>query len=401
MKIVTIVGARPQFIKAAAVSRAIADYNIQMADHTIGIHEFILHTGQHYDDNMSPVFFKELEIKEPDLNLEVGSGSHGVQTGQMLAGIESTLLDQAPDWVIVYGDTNSTLAGALAASKLFIPIVHVEAGLRSFNRHMPEEINRLLIDHMSHLLFCPTISAVENLRKEGIGNNTSSFEVKSKLRVSNNMDFTNTKMIGSHNFQVVMNVGDVMYDSVLHNIKLAMSRSNILEQLKIKSKAYAVATVHRSQNTDNQERLKSIFNALNMIAMNGTPVIMPLHPRTKKIVRSLDFFNFSFHPDFQLLDPISYLNMLRLEKEAKIILTDSGGVQKEAFWLNVPCVTLRNETEWQETVTTGWNVLTGADSNRIVQAVETAEPGKRINDLYGDGQAAKQIVRQILNMFIE
>ena len=326
MKIATIIGARPQFIKAAMVNKAVQKHN--MESKCPAITEIIVHTGQHYDDNMSAVFFRELNIPEPDLNLGIGSGPHGQQTGQMLIRIEEVLLSEKPDLVIVYGDTNSTLAGALAAAKLKIPIAHVEAGLRSFNREMPEEYNRVLTDHCSDLLFCPTQTAVQNLKHEGISKG-------------------------------VYLVGDVMCDSVLHNLKLAEKNSCILEKLDLKPKKYALATIHRAENTDEPKKLKSIFYALDKIAQNGWHVIVPLHPRTQKKLNNSETYQLN---DLVLIEPLSYLDMLLLEKQAKVILTDSGGVQKEAYWFEVPCVTLRNETEWVETVETSWNYLAGTDT---------------------------------------
>ena len=329
-------------LRAAPVSRALRE---------CGHREFLIHTGQHYDYLMSKVFFEELGIPEPAINLGVGSGSHGQQTGQMLLGLDEVIKKQRPDWVLVYGDTNSTLAGALAAVKLHVPVAHVEAGLRSYNRRMPEEINRVIADHISDLLLCPTQTAVENLRNEGINR-------------------------GVHL------VGDVMYDSVLHNIKLAEKHSDILEELKLKNKSYALATVHRAENTDEPGRLKTIFNAFEQISQSGLPVIIPLHPRT---IQSLKNSKLSF------IDPVSYFDMLVLEKNARVILTDSGGVQKEAYWFGVPCITLRDETEWLETVESGWNVLAGSNYDRIINAVEKANPGQQVQGAYGNGRAAEQI----------
>jgi len=382
MKIVTIVGARPQFIKAAAVSRAIAAHNKKVTDRALFIDEFIVHTGQHYDDAMSAVFFRELEIPEPNVNLSVGSGSHGYQTGQMLMRLEEVLLEQKPDWVMVYGDTNSTLAGALAAAKLHIPVAHVEAGLRSFNRDMPEEINRLLTDHVSTLLFCPTQQAVKNLKAEGIFSSESNLEPSA---------------LNLEPHRKVLLVGDVMYDSVLHNIKLAEKKSNILEKLNLKPKGYALATVHRAENTDNPEKLESIFSAFNEIARSELSVVVPLHPRTQKALDSTISSQVTRHSSLIIINPVSYLDMLMLEKQAKVILTDSGGVQKEAYWFKVPCVTLRDETEWVETIEAGWNVLAGADADRIGHAVDmfSSREGENSLSLYGDGQAAKQIANHI------
>lgn len=368
MKIATVVGARPQFIKAAPVSRA-----LRKAGHN----EFLVHTGQHYDDNMSSVFFEELEIPEPDVNLGIGSGSHGQQTGNMLMRIEQVLMAQNPDWVLVYGDTNSTLAGALAAVKLHIPVAHVEAGLRSFNREMPEEHNRVLTDHCSDVLFCPTETAVQNLKREGIA-------VCSNRKVR--PQTSNLK-------PTAYLVGDVMYDSVLYNTKLAEKRSHVLKTLNLKPQNYALATVHRAENTDDHERLKSIFYALERMAQDGLPVIIPLHPRTRNILQSTNPFRLQPQTsNLKLMEAVPYLDMLLLEKQARIILTDSGGVQKEAYWFGVPCVTLRKETEWVETVESGWNLLVGCDPGSISEAVEQAQAGSRLQDAYGKGRAAERIV---------
>jgi UDP-N-acetylglucosamine 2-epimerase len=358
MKLVDIVGARPQFIKVGPILRAIEKHNREHPDRTIT--EILVHTGQHYDYTLSSVFFDELELKEPDYHLGVGSGTHGYQTGEMVKRIEEVLLKEKPDLVMVYGDTNSTLAGALAAAKLHIPVAHVEAGLRSFNKKMPEEINRVLTDHISDLLFCPTETAVKNLEREGIT-------------------------------QGVHMLGDVMYDSVLYNAELAERKSDILTRLGLKPRAYALATIHRAENTDNVERLQSIFQALEEIARGGLRVIVPLHPRTRKRIAEC-----GLEPkEVQVLQPVSYLEMLLLEKYAKIILTDSGGVQKEAFFFQVPCVTLREETEWVETVELGWNVLAGCDRQHILEAARTMRPPSGSAAPYGDGQAAERIVELV------
>lgn len=358
IRIITIVGARPQFIKAAAVSRAIAQLN--EADSGVRLEERIVHTGQHYDTNMSGVFFDELKIPLPAVNLEVGSGPHGEQTGAMLERIERVLLDEKPDWVLIYGDTNSTLAGALAAVKLHIPIAHVEAGLRSFNRRMPEEINRLVADGLSTQLFCPTDTAVRNLAQEGM-----------------------TK--GVHQ------VGDVMYDSVLFNTALAEASSEVLGRLGLESKSYYLATVHRAENTDDPVRLKGILDAFRQVRR---PIILPLHPRTRKTLGAeLD----ALGGPVRIVDPVPYLDMLMLERSARMILTDSGGVQKEAYWFSVPCVTLRDETEWVELVEAGCNRIVGASSQTILEAVDRFESSCKdlfatTTDLYGDGHSAEQIV---------
>ncbi len=322
----TVIGARPQFIKAAAVSRI-----LQRHDNTV--EEMIIHTGQHYDSGMSKIFFDELEITKPAANLNIGSGGHGLQIGKMLIKLEEIILKSLPDLIMVYGDTNSTLAGALAASKLHRPVIHVEAGLRSFNRAMPEEINRVLTDHISDILFCPSDTAIDNLRREGLTNN-------------------------------VWNVGDVMYDSVLHNIKLAEKKITIIERLKLSGKSYALATVHRTENTDDPERLRSIFRAFETIAKKYVDVILPLHPRTLKYLEK-----YEIRTEYaRIIDPVPYLDMLVLEKNAKVVLTDSGGVQKEAYWFKVPCVTLREETEWVETVKYNWNTLTGSNTQAIIDS---------------------------------
>ncbi|MEX2007800.1 MAG: UDP-N-acetylglucosamine 2-epimerase (non-hydrolyzing), partial [Candidatus Levyibacteriota bacterium] len=325
--IVSIIGARPQFVKAAPVSRKLREK----------FTEILVHTGQHYDTNMSDVFFKELGIPEPDYNLGVGSGPHGEQTGKMLIEIEKVLVKEKPNLVLVYGDTNSTIAGSLAAAKLHIKVAHVEAGLRSFNREMPEELNRVVTDHLSDLLFCPTGSAVENLKKEGI-------------------------------VEGVFNTGDVMYDAVLSNSKILTSgrREEVLKTYQLKPKTYLYATVHRPVNTDNPQNLKNIFEAL---AESGETVVLPIHPRTRKAIsdQQLSVVNY---PAIKLIDPVGYRENLILMENAKKVLTDSGGIQKEAYFLKVPCITMRDETEWVETVEDGWNILTGADKNKILKAVK-------------------------------
>lgn len=337
---------------------------LRAAGHT----EVLVHTGQHYDDEMSAVFFRDLDIPEPDYNLGVGSGPHGWQTGQMLMRIEEVLLQEKPDWVLVYGDTNSTLAGALAACKLRIPLAHVEAGLRSFNREMPEEHNRVLTDHCADLLFCPTQTAVDNLAREGITR-------------------------GVHL------VGDVMYDAVLQFSALARERSTILDDLGLTPKRYLLATVHRPYNTDNPERLRSILAAFAEIE---EPIIFPVHPRTRKRMAEYGLNNPQSetcaepgrsirNPKF--IDPVGYLDMLMLEQHARMILTDSGGMQKEAYFFGVPCVTLRPETEWVETVRAGWNLVVDVDPERILWAVNGHRwPGDRPAPVFGDGQASERVV---------
>jgi UDP-N-acetylglucosamine 2-epimerase len=342
--IASIVGARPQFIKAAPVSRALAG----------SFREVLIHTGQHYDYGMSDVFFEEMELRPPDFNLGVGSGSHGEQTGRMLIEIEKVLDSMKPDCVLVYGDTNSTLAGALAAAKAQIPLAHVEAGLRSYNRAMPEEINRVLTDHIANLLFCPTDVAVENLAKEGI-----------------------TK--GVHR------VGDVMYDALLHNLAIACNHSTILKSLGLEKGTYALATVHRAANTDDPARIGAILNALGLLS---TRVIFPVHPRARKMIREADL---SVSNNVTVVEPVGHFDALILQENANCILTDSGGMQKEAYLLGVRCITLREETEWVETVDAGWNKLVGVDANAIRKTFESWHPSGERPPLYGNGFAAREI----------
>lgn len=392
-KLVTIVGARPQFIKAGAVGRAIIRFNESCAAPRKLSH-VLVHTGQHYDAKMSQIFFDELQISPPDYNLEVGSDSHGVQTGKLLASIEGALTTEQPDMVIVYGDTNSTLAGALAASKLHLPIAHVEAGLRSFNRRMPEEINRVVADEISNLLFCPTETAVANLKNEGIPSGRPARNGRRDINV-----------------QAVHQVGDVMYDSILFYRSLAATKSSVLQALRVAPTEYCLATLHRAENTDDLARLQSILRGLTLVAGSGARIIVPLHPRTQKAIKD--------HPEWtnvdaesqgrlSFIEPVGYLDMVQLEANAKLILTDSGGVQKEALFLGVPCITLRDETEWIETVSEGWNVLVGASSERILEAFTSAGSwngkgapfavGKASGPaahIYGDGRSAEQIIRII------
>jgi UDP-N-acetylglucosamine 2-epimerase len=346
VKVVAIVGARPQFVKAAAISRELRK------DHT----EILVHTGQHYDYEMSGAFFDGLELPAPDVNLEVGSGRHGTQTGAMLHGIESVLLTERPEWLLVYGDTNSTLAGALAASKLSIPIVHVEAGLRSFNRRMPEEINRVVADHLSELLLCPSETAATNLRSEGITGN-------------------------------VHVVGDVMLD-VLEwaQERLDEQASDVLVKLKLRPGGYLVATVHRSENTDDVNRLEQIVTALGAVREE---VVFPVHPRTRNAIASAGL---RLSGNVRTIEPLGYLDMLALVRSSRLVLTDSGGLQKEAYWLGVPCLTLREETEWVETVAAGWNMLVGCDPSRISRAVSSFRPTLSPPTLYGPGRAAARCV---------
>ncbi|WP_298844950.1 non-hydrolyzing UDP-N-acetylglucosamine 2-epimerase [Clostridium sp.] len=349
MKILTVVGARPQFIKAAAVS------NVIRKEHE----EILVHTGQHYDENMSKIFFEELKIPKPDYNLGVGSGGHGKQTGTMLIELEELYEKEKPDMVLVYGDTNSTLAGALCASKLLIPVAHIEAGLRSFNMNMPEEQNRILTDHISKYLFVPTTSAVKNLSNEGI---TSG----------------------------VYNVGDVMYDATLDFLKLSKEKSKIMKELNLKQEEFILATIHRAENTNDINKLKNIIEALNE---SGQQIILPLHPRTKKY---MDDYNLSFNSNVKIIDPVGYLEMISLEMYCRKIITDSGGVQKEAFFMNKPCITIRDETEWIETVENGWNIVVGTDKAKILDGILNFVPNKARQNIFGDGHAAEKILK-ILN----
>jgi UDP-GlcNAc3NAcA epimerase len=346
VKLVSIVGARPQFIKAAVVSRKLRERH----------EEILVHTGQHYDYEMSGTFFDGLEIPAPDVNLCVGSGTHGVQTGAMLKGIEEVLVSERPDWLLIYGDTNSTLAGALAASKLSVPVAHIEAGLRSFNRQMPEEINRVVADHLSSLLLCPSRTAMNNLAAEGIRQN-------------------------------VHLVGDVMLDILNWATDRARDKSaEVLQRHGLKKKSYLLATMHRSENTDNSSRLSSILDAFNALE---EPVIFPVHPRTRRVISE---GSYRLKPHVQLIDPVAYLEMVSLTDSAALVLTDSGGLQKEAYWLGVPCLTLREETEWVETVEAGWNILVGSNSEKIVQTVRSFAPRESRPILYGDGCAAAKCV---------
>ncbi len=357
MKIVTVVGARPQFIKASAVSRAIKAIS--------GVEEIIVHTGQHFDKNMSDVFFDEMDIPKPKYNLEINSLSHGAMTGRMLEEIEKLLVAEKPDFVMVYGDTNSTLAGALAAKKMHIKVAHVEAGLRSFNMRMPEEINRILTDRISDLLFCPTQTAVDNLKQEGYDN-----------------------------FQCdIVRTGDVMYDAALFYGEKAELQSKILEELDVSGGDYILATIHRQENTDDLNNLSQIVRALNTVNRSKR-VIVPLHPRTKKILehQSVPF-------EFTVIEPVGYVDMVQLTAYCFMVMTDSGGLQKEAYFFGKNCVTMREQTEWTELVTNGYNITTGASEQKIIAGFE--DMAIRKNDfstqLYGDGKASFQIINSMQN----
>jgi UDP-GlcNAc3NAcA epimerase len=359
IKVLTVVGARPQFVKAAAVSRAIRN------GFASGINEILVHTGQHFDVNMSKVFFDELDIPAPKYNLAISGGSHGAMTGRMLEGIEEVMLMEKPDWTLIYGDTNSTLAAAVAAAKLHIPVAHVEAGLRSFNMRMPEEINRILADRVSKLLLCPTIAATRNLREEGI--------------------------IGG-----VHNVGDVMYDAALYHGEQARRRGDVLQNLALEPGRFALATVHRAENTDDPMRLREIVIALSQ-ASNRLPVVLPLHPRTRQCIQR---FGFAHQLEgVRSIDPLPFVEMAALERSAQVIFTDSGGVQKEAYFYGVPCLTLRDETEWVETTDAGANVLVGANSHLLMEWLAKLQNGEWTPNYsatpYGDGNASKKILALI------
>lgn len=347
-KILTVVGARPQFIKAAMFSRAVAKEPL--------FKEILVHTGQHYDDNMSRIFFEELDISTPGYLLKSGNGTHAKMTGSMMIELERIMVDESPDAVLVYGDTNSTLAAALTASKLHMPVIHAEAGLRSFNRNMPEEINRILTDHVSEMLFVPTFTAVDNLKKEGI--------------VSG-----------------VYKTGDIMFDAAKTFAGYAEENSTIRQDLNLR-KPYILATVHRQENTDNMERLQGIFTALQHLTYEYD-VVVPLHPRTGNVLAQNRME--SLLTGLKRIPPLSFFDMISLEKHAQCIVTDSGGVQKEAYFHGTPCVTVRNETEWVETVSAGWNNLCGADSEKICRAVRSAKSGQNIPE-FGDGHAAEEFL---------
>lgn len=346
MKIVNIIGARPQFIKVGIVNKALVENS--------NFESIIIHTGQHYDENMSKVFFDELEISRPDYNLSVGSGTHGKQTADMLSGIEEVLIKEKPDWVIVYGDTNSTVAGSLAAAKLHIKTAHVEAGLRSFNKLMPEEINRIATDHISDLLFAPTKTAMELLKKEGL----------------------ETRSVFS---------GDVMYDSILHFEKLADEKIKLNDVTDLTD--FYLATIHRQENTDDLARLQNIFNAFSEL---NFPLILPVHPRTRKTLQKV-----KFSENVKIIDPVSYLEMIMLLKNCRKVLTDSGGLQKEAYFLKKQCITLRDETEWTETLENNWNFIVGTNPELILEKVKAEKIDKQ-NNYFGDGNSVQKILDAII-----
>jgi UDP-GlcNAc3NAcA epimerase len=370
MRFVSIVGARPQFIKVAPLSRIIASHNQSSKEK---IDDIIVHTGQHYDSGMSDIFFDELEIPHPTFNLEIGSGPHGQQTGRMLEKVEAVLKQTQPDHVIVYGDTNSTIGGALAAVKLHIPCIHVEAGLRSFNRNMPEEINRIATDHIADLLLAPTKTAVKNLKHEGLG-------------------------------EITINTGDIMHDAVLFNRGLAKNKSDILNNMSLQPGEYVLVTVHRAENTDDPQRLDNILKILNSIAEQGMILVFPIHPRTRKLIKQ-NHNDWLAHDNIRMIDPIGSLDMMALLDNAAMALTDSGGLQKEAFFLGCPCITLRDETEWVETVECGGNRVTGPNPEKAADAFAywqkkypngNADFIDEAKKAFGAGDAAEKILAAIL-----
>jgi UDP-GlcNAc3NAcA epimerase len=374
MKLLSIVGARPQFVKVAMIADAAKRRNRKAASRSERIQHRLTHTGQHYEHKMSGIFFDELNLPKPDHHLGVGSGPHGEQTGAMLAKIEKVLIAEKPDVVMIYGDTNSTVAGALAAAKLHIQVAHLESGLRSFNRRMPEEINRIASDHISDFLFCPTVTAVENLRSEGITKN-------------------------------VFNTGDVMLDSAIVYGEKARKRGNILKELQVEPREYALATIHRAENTDSPERLGRLLEALAGLDCN---IVLPIHPRVREKLKHGQALRSTAKlleksGKLKITQPVSYLDMLSLEIHARLVLTDSGGVQKEAFFAGIPCITLREETEWLETQEDGWNQLAGTDPVKIRKAVAEEWQRNRVGrnekpDLksFGNGQAGDETIKALM-----
>lgn len=375
MKLITVIGARPQIIKAAAISRAISEC------HADKIREIIVHTGQHYDQNMSEIFFEELNIPKPDYNLNVGSDSHGAQTARMIEGIEEILLKEEPDFIVLYGDTNSTIAGAVAASKLHVPIVHIEAGLRSYNRKMPEEVNRIVCDHLSTFLFSPTETGYKNLINEG-------------FNPENEVQYTPDN-------PGIFHCGDIMYDNSLYFAKIAGEKSDILAKYNLESKGFVLATIHRDHNTDVENNLKAIFKALLEISKDKK-VILPLHPRTQNKLEKMEdqeFYKSVMEcKDLLLIPPVSFLDMIQLEKNASLVITDSGGVQKEAYFFNKSCVILRSETEWVEILETKKAKLVSADFDKIMKVYEefSKEEGTVFPSIFGNGKAAEFICQKLI-----
>lgn len=381
IKLLTVIGARPQIIKAAALSRAIKN---NFADQ---LQEIIVHTGQHYDDNMSAVFFDELGIPQPDYNLSVGSASHGVQTARMIEGIEKILIDEKPDYLVLYGDTNSTLAGAVAASKIHVPIVHIEAGLRSFNKSMPEEINRILCDHSATLLFSPTKTGFDNLLKEGFkADNKAPFHVDKPG---------------------IYHCGDVMYDNSKYFAEMAMKNSTLLKDLGLEKSPFILCTIHRNANTDEPKRLQQIFEALlEIVSMSGQTLVLPLHPRTSKLLKTNlqeeTYQEIVNHENIKLIPPVSFLAMIALEKQSTMIITDSGGVQKEAYFFQKPCIIMRPETEWKEIVAVGAAVIADASKEKIVRTWKAfhENPPANYPEIFGDGDAASFICGEMLKNWV-
>ncbi|OFX81085.1 MAG: UDP-N-acetylglucosamine 2-epimerase [Bacteroidetes bacterium GWE2_29_8] len=381
LKIVTIIGARPQIIKAAAISRTIKE------NYKDKIQEIIIHTGQHYDHKMSEIFFNELGIPKADYNLNVGSCSHGAQTALMLSGLEELFTNIKPNCVLLYGDTNSTIAGALAASKMYIPIAHVEAGLRSFNKLMPEEINRIVCDHVSTAMFCPTKNAIENLNKEGFNHKNSS-----PYSIDN---------------PAIHHCGDIMYDNTIFFSEISERKRGLLDNLKINNQKYILTTIHRDTNTDNNERLYSIFKAiLDIATTNNIKIVIPLHPRTNKIINSEDNQNIKNLINstnlIQIIEPVSFLEMILLEKNSYMIITDSGGVQKEAYFLKKYCIILRPQTEWVEIVQNKAAIIADANYQKIIDGFDLFNTKKQTSDfdeIFGNGKAANYICEQLLTIF--
>jgi UDP-GlcNAc3NAcA epimerase len=378
IKLVTIIGARPQIIKAAALSRAIKN------NFSNQISEIIVHTGQHYDENMSQVFFDELGIPKPNYNLQVGSGSHGLQTANMIIKIEEILLHEKPNAIVLYGDTNSTLAGGIAASKIHVPVIHIEAGLRSFNKSMPEEINRILCDHVSTLLFSPTLTGYRNLVKEGFKENN-----KAPYRADN---------------PKIYHCGDIMYDNSMYFSQVAEAKVDVEDKYGIEKGKYILCTIHRNNNTDDEIRLTALFDALDTISeQEKLPIILPLHPRTSKLleknVEKIILKNVQNNPLIKLVNPASFLEMTALEKNAQLVITDSGGVQKEAFYFNKPCIVLRSETEWLEQVACGAAIIADADKEKVIAAFNAFKNNTNVQfpSLYGNGKAAEFICEEIIN----
>ena len=378
MKIVNVVGARPQFIKYFPVSKAIENYNGEK--HSGGIvKDVLIHTGQHYDYNMSKIFFDELGIKEPEYHLGIGSGAHGEQTGQIIQKVETVLNKEIPDVILVYGDTNSTLGAALAAAKIHVPVAHVEAGLRSFNKYVPEEINRILTDHLSTLLFCPSETAVKNLRSDGYKNVLNNGELESLDKLLQNHESKSINV--DKNNPLIINVGDVMFDVLIYAVDIVKNSDNVLGKFQFADKDYNLLTIHRTESTDNLDKLHEIIDFVNN-ASTDMQVIFPMHPRTKKVYGNAKV---KFSSNVRIIEPVSYFDLLMLLKNSVLVMTDSGGMQKEAYWLKIPCVTLRDETEWIETIQSGWNVLYKNYKGIVSPPIEN-------NPCYGDGKASDRIV---------